>query len=100
MARPILRAVVRRLGALIIAVIVAAAPSALTACELMCAQQAAAPSAPAHTCHDTPPADEGGPVVSAAPHACGHVSELPSASAKLSQTSHDAMPAVSSSATG
>jgi hypothetical protein len=79
-----------RLVALAIAVIVAAAPVALTACELMCAaSDTAASPAPAHTCHEIEPDQAGGPAIAAPPHACGHVAVLPSA-AKFTGTSAEA----------
>jgi hypothetical protein len=80
-----------RLVALAIALIVAAAPVALTACELMCAAHGAAASqAPAHACYDTEPDTDGAPAIAAPPHGCGHVAVLPSA-AKSTGTSAEAL---------
>jgi hypothetical protein len=79
-----------RLVALAVAAIVAAAPVALTACELMCAaSDRAASQASAHACHEIEPGQNGGPAIAASPHACGHVAVLPSA-AKFTGTSLEA----------
>jgi hypothetical protein len=61
----------RRVVTLVLAFVVAAAPSALVACELACATHHTAPGdAPAHTCHETPLARAS--IVSAGVHICGH----------------------------
>ncbi len=68
-----------RLAALLMAIVVGAAPAALTACEIVCAsvpvESAAAPSA--HSCHGTTHTE--GLSMAAGTHACGHEEAMPPA---------------------
>ena len=70
-----------RLGALLLAVHVTAAPMSLTVCEILCATRASAHTsgdagAQEHSCHDTQPAGSSG-AMRGHGHVCGHADELP-----------------------
>ena len=68
--------------ALMVAVIVAAAPQVVLGCELVCAGAAMSheATAPAHSCHHESNTDTTSTTqVSATAHACGHADDLPSA---------------------
>jgi hypothetical protein len=81
----------RHVATLVLAFVVAAAPSALVVCELACATHHTTPGdAPAHICHETPPASAS--MVSADVHLCDHGNGLPESSGK--QPAQDAPPPV------
>jgi hypothetical protein len=70
-----------RVGALVLAMIVAGAPTSVTACEMLCATRAGqAPLDDAagsrHPCHDAQSTGASG-AVSGQGHVCGHREELP-----------------------
>ena len=94
----ILERMVRRLATLTLTLVLAAAPSALAACELLCAsrdQEAVASGAghAHHACHE--PSDAVTLSIGAGVHNCGHADGLPASSAK--QPTQDApLPAVAS----
>lgn len=74
----------RRLGALLLVLVVAGAPAALTACEIVCAARdshaaADGSGSAAHSCHGTRPSD--GPLIGTGVQICGHDEELPAAAA-------------------
>lgn len=67
-----------RLAALVMAMVVGAAPAALTACEMTCASTLAESAAtPGHACHGTPHEDR--PSITTGSHVCGHEDEMPPA---------------------
>jgi hypothetical protein len=73
----------QQLGVLLLVSVIAAAPIALTACEIVCAvrdsHQPTGHSAPAgHSCHRTQPTQ--GPAVDAGVRICGHDETLPAGS--------------------
>lgn len=70
----------RRLGALLLVLVVAGAPAALTACEIVCAARDSHAPAAAHSCHRTQPSD--GPLIGAGVQVCGHDEGLPEAAAQ------------------
>lgn len=71
--------VYRTLTAVTLALVVAGAPAALTACEIVCAAHDSHSEAAAHSCHRTQPSD--GPLIDAGVQVCGHDEELPDAAA-------------------
>ena len=72
--------------ALVLALFVAGAPSALMACEVLCAATGAqSPQAGGHSCHETQPQDA--PSVGGGGHICGHTDGLPLASRGLTSVS-------------
>ena len=75
--RHILAGMVRRLGVLVLAAIVIAAPAALTLCEMRCATAASqTDNGSEHSCHSAA-ASHDGPSLSAGTHICGHVDAMP-----------------------
>jgi hypothetical protein len=66
-----------RLGAWLLVLVVAGAPAALTACEIVCAAHDSHSEAAAHSCHRTQPSD--GPLIDVGVQVCGHDEELPDA---------------------
>ena len=79
---------IRRVNALMLALMVASAPAALTACELMCAAADTGRETPTHSCHPQP---SGAPVsisIGSGLHVCGHGDALPAAPGKV--TAHGA----------
>lgn len=72
----------QRVAALVIALMVAGAPAALIACELLCA---APDGQPSHACENGQPA--GTTSVTGAVHACGHDDALPEASGMVTPQS-------------
>jgi hypothetical protein len=79
-------AMIRRISGLVLAVSVASAPAALTACELMCAAADASHETRTHSCHSQQP---GAPIsIASGVHVCGHGDALPPASGKV--TAHGA----------
>ena len=82
--RHILAVMVRCLGGFVLALVVASAPSALTACELVCAAHDDGGGVPAHTCHSSESDDTTSTTrITSGVHVCGHGDELPAASGKL-----------------
>ena len=74
-------AMIRRVSGLMLALFVASAPAALTACELMCAAADASHETPTHSCHSQQP---GTPIsIASAVHVCGHGDALPPAPGKM-----------------
>jgi hypothetical protein len=65
----------------VLALFVAGAPAALTACELMCASAGAESHATGHSCHEAQ--SPGTTSVGGGAHRCGHGDALPVSSAKL-----------------
>lgn len=79
---------IRRVSALMLALMVASAPAALTACELMCAAADTGREASTHSCHSQP---SGAPIsvsIVSGVHVCGHGDALPAAPGKM--TAHGA----------
>lgn len=75
---------VRRLAAFALALVVAGAPSVLTACELACAAHDDGGGAPTHRCHSSQSEDTTSITrITSGVHVCGHGDELPAASGKL-----------------
>jgi hypothetical protein len=69
----------RRALVLALAFATLASPLALTMCQVLCADHAAAHAsgAPAgHSCHEEPPSGAAA-TITAVPHACGHAGESP-----------------------
>lgn len=60
----------RRLAALLFAVLLPATPLAASLCQSVCAMQDAMAATPAHGCHEVEAPE--GPVFNGIPHACGH----------------------------
>ena len=87
--RHILRSdMIRRVSALVFALMVASAPAALTACELTCAAADTGGEAPTHSCHSQA---SGAPIsvsIVSGVHVCGHGDALPAAPGKM--TAHGA----------
>lgn len=70
-------AMIRRISGLVLAVFVASAPAALTACELTCAAADASHETPTHSCHSQRP---DAPIsIASGVHVCGHGDALPPA---------------------
>lgn len=78
----ILEPMVRRIAGLVLALLVAGAPAALTACELLCASHDVQP---AHACHESQPA--GTTSVTGGLDVCGHGDVLPEAAGALTPQS-------------
>jgi hypothetical protein len=77
---------IRRVHALMLALLVASAPAALTACELMCAAADAGREAPTDSCHSH---QSRAPIsIASGGHVCGHGDALPVAPGKM--TAHGA----------
>ena len=75
---------VRRLGAFVLVLVVAGAPSVLTACELVCAAHDDGGGAPTHSCHSSEPEGTASITkINSGVHVCGHGDELPAASGKM-----------------
>ena len=76
--------VLRRLGSLMLAIVVTSAPVALQWCRASCASESPARAAGGgsahHSCHDRDPGTSR-LVVTSAPHICGHGAALPTRSA-------------------
>jgi len=74
----------RRLAALVLALVVTGAPSALAACEIACVLTDGRPLSgshtSAHTCHGTARSES--PTIRGAFHICGHDDELPAAASQ------------------
>jgi hypothetical protein len=67
----------QRLGALLLMLVVAGAPAALTVCEIVCAARGSQSSSVAHSCHGTQPSY--GAHIDAGAQLCGHEDALPTA---------------------
>lgn len=84
--RHILTVMIRRLAALVLALVVTGAPASLIACEILCAARADRAShsdaAAPHSCHATQPAGTAAAVTTGV-HVCGHGEELPATTAKV-----------------
>lgn len=77
---------IRRVHGLMLALFVASAPAALTACELMCAAADAGREALTHSCHSQ---QSRAPIsIASGGHVCGHGDALPAAPGKM--TGHGA----------
>jgi hypothetical protein len=67
-----------RLTVLLLAAVVAGAPTARIVCETGCAEVGERSPAAVHACHEMAAApDAGGPFVGALAHPCGHAEEAP-----------------------
>jgi hypothetical protein len=70
-----------RATALMLALMVASAPAALAACELLCAAADSGREAPTHSCHSPRPGDQIS--IAGGAHVCGHGDALPVAPGKM-----------------
>jgi hypothetical protein len=87
----------RRLGTLLLALVVTGAPAALTACEIVCAardSRSLPGGSAAHSCHRTQPPD--GPGIGTGAQNCGHDEELPAAAAQAAPPSAPAVAVLTS----